>query len=88
METGKATKADFEATIEKMTANIEVENSKIEKLAADLVSATKDLNEAKGLPAAEHEDFVGEGKKNLTTWKALLTSLRRTFKSMELRCCR
>merc|ERR1719162_1455449 len=45
-----------------MTANIEVENSKIEKLAADLASATKDLKEAKEVRAAEHEDFVGEKK--------------------------
>ena len=42
---GKATKANIEATIEKMTANIGVDNSKIEKLAAGLASTTKDLKE-------------------------------------------
>jgi len=63
IKTGKATQADLKATIEKMTANIEVESSKIEKLAADLASATKDLKEAKEVRAAEHEDFVGEKKR-------------------------
>merc|ERR1719198_1060887 len=46
IKTGKATKAELEATIEKMTANIETEDSKIEKLAADIATSQKDLKEA------------------------------------------
>merc|ERR1719364_246656 len=39
IKTGKATKAELEATIEKMTANIETEDSEIEKAAADIATA-------------------------------------------------
>merc|ERR1719159_537832 len=46
IKTGKATKADLEATIEKMTANIEAEDAEIEKLAADIATAEKDLKKA------------------------------------------
>merc|ERR1719353_2402217 len=46
IKTGKATKADLEATIEKMTANIEAEDSEIEKLAADIATAEMDLKKA------------------------------------------
>merc|ERR1719281_1379184 len=46
IKTGKATKAELEATIEKMTANIEAENSKIEQLAADIATAQSDLKKA------------------------------------------
>merc|ERR1719482_2585079 len=48
IKTGKATKAELEATIEKMTANIEAEDSKIEKLAADIATAQSDLKKATG----------------------------------------
>merc|ERR1719172_428560 len=60
IKTGKATKADLEATIEKMTANIEAENSKIEKLAADIASANKDLKKAAAVREQEHADYVAE----------------------------
>merc|ERR1719487_3169979 len=60
IKTGKATKADLEATIEKMAANIEMENSKIEKLAADIASATKDLKKATEVRGEEHKDYVAE----------------------------
>merc|ERR1719456_759814 len=60
IKTGKATKADLEATIEKMTANIETENSKIEKLAADIAAAEMDLKKATEVRKEEHADFVAE----------------------------
>merc|ERR1719316_2463658 len=60
IKTGKATKADLEATIEKMTANIEAENSKIEKLAADIATATRDLKKATEVRGEEHKDYVAE----------------------------
>merc|ERR1719265_2677611 len=41
IKTGKATKAELEATIEKMSANIETENSEIEKLTADIATSQK-----------------------------------------------
>merc|ERR1719378_39242 len=46
IKTGKATKAELEATITKMTANIETEDSKIEQLAADVAAAQMDLKKA------------------------------------------
>merc|ERR1719160_515192 len=60
IKTGKATKAELEATIEKMTANIEAENSEIEKLAADVATATKDLKKATAVREQEHADYVAE----------------------------
>merc|ERR1719316_1732105 len=54
IKTGKATKADLEATIEKMTANIEAEDSEIEKLAADIATAEKDLKKATSVREEEH----------------------------------
>merc|ERR1719316_2528751 len=60
IKTGKATKAELEATIEKMTANIEAEDSEIEKLSADITSSQKDLKEATGVREDEHKDFVAE----------------------------
>merc|ERR1719456_933156 len=60
IKTGKATKEELEATIEKMTANIEVEDSKIEKLAAAIASATKDLKKATEVRHTEHDDNIEE----------------------------
>merc|ERR1719482_1733271 len=60
IKTGKATKAELEATIEKMTANIETEDSKIEKLAADIATAQSDLKKATAVREEEHSDYVTE----------------------------
>merc|ERR1712118_473097 len=60
IKTGKATKADLEATIEKMTANIETEDSEIEKLSADIATAQSDLKKATAVREAEHDDYVHE----------------------------
>merc|ERR1719478_1666992 len=60
IKTGKATKAELEATIEKMTANIETEDSKIEKLSADIATSQKDLKEATAVRKEEHTDYVAE----------------------------
>merc|ERR1719217_796278 len=46
IKTGKATKAELEATIEKMTANIEAADTEIERLSGEIASAEKDLAKA------------------------------------------
>merc|ERR1719487_1491887 len=55
IKTGKATKAELEATIEKMTANIAAEDAEIEKLAADIAAAEKDLKKATAVRGEEHD---------------------------------
>merc|ERR1719281_1657564 len=60
VKTGKATKAELEATIEKMTANIEAADSEIERLSAEIATDEKDLKKATGVREDEHEDFVKE----------------------------
>merc|ERR1719353_2536146 len=64
IKTGKATKADLEATIEKMTANIAAADSKIEKLVATIASATKDLKKATAVRETEHDDNVADIKED------------------------
>merc|ERR1719183_1500018 len=46
IKTGKAQVADLTATIEKMTAEIEAAETKIEELVASITSNEKDLSEA------------------------------------------
>merc|ERR1719395_306172 len=60
IKTGKATKAELEATIEKMAANIEASDSEIERLSGEIASAEKDLKKATAVRGEEHEDYVVE----------------------------
>merc|ERR1719379_1763902 len=59
-KTGAATKEELEATVTKMTAKIEVSESKIEKLSAAIATATKELKKAGEVREVEHDDFVTE----------------------------
>jgi predicted RNase H-like nuclease (RuvC/YqgF family) len=60
IKTGKATKAELEATIEKMTANIEASDSEIERLSAEIATAEKDLKKAMAVRGEEHKDYLTE----------------------------
>merc|ERR1719159_2368130 len=60
IKTGKATKAELEATIEKMTANIEAAETEIERLAAEIATAQSDLKKATAVRDEEHKDYLTE----------------------------
>merc|ERR1719453_1106815 len=60
IKTGKATKEELEATIEKMTAKIDTATTKIEKLSASIATATKELKKAGAVREEEHEDWEHE----------------------------
>merc|ERR1719375_1212240 len=60
IKTGKATKAELAATIEKMTANIEASDSEIERLSGEIATAEKDLAKATTVRGEEHDEYVVE----------------------------
>jgi len=57
IETGESSKEDLEATIGKMTANIAVESSKIDDLAASISEDDAELTSAQGARASEESTF-------------------------------
>mmetsp|Transcript_63108 Transcript_63108/g.115263 ORF Transcript_63108/g.115263 Transcript_63108/m.115263 type:complete len:692 (+) Transcript_63108:61-2136(+) len=57
IETGESSKEDLEATIGKMTANIAVESSKIDELAASISEDDAELTQAQAARASEESTF-------------------------------
>merc|ERR1719277_2127843 len=57
IETGEASKTELEATIAKMTANIEATDSKIDELAASIAQDDADLKDATTVRAKEKSTF-------------------------------
>lgn len=62
IKTGKANKADLEATIQKESANSDALSAKIEDLSADVAENEAELKTATGLRAKEHKAFAAEEK--------------------------
>jgi len=62
IKTGKANKADLEATIQKETANSDALTAKIEDLSADIAEDEAELKKATGIREKENAAFLAEEK--------------------------
>merc|ERR1719284_466155 len=62
VKTGKATKAELEATIEEETSSIAALETKIEELSNDIKSDEADLDAATKIREKENKDFKAEEK--------------------------
>jgi len=62
IKTGKANKADLEASIQKETANTDALTAKIDDLAADIAEDEAAINTATGIREKENTAFVAEEK--------------------------
>jgi hypothetical protein len=79
IKTGKANKADLEATIQKETANSDALSAKIEDLSADIAEDEANMKKATAIRNKEHTEFVAEEKE----LKSVVDMLQRAVAILE-----